>query len=408
MAFILTLLSVMFLMDVIVSTLNYKHSIQGVPLNVSHIYDEDEYASWLNYYRDNRQFNVLTKSFYFVLTFLLLILQLFGRLESLVGQISSNVYIQTLVFLGFYYIVITIINLPFDYYRTFVIEEKYGFNKSTKKTFFIDQIKQFLLIVVLMGALIYGLHALFNQFQQHIWVFIIGSWIAVSLIMIILFVLNTKVFIKIFNKLTPLEEGPLKTKIDALASSLGFQINRISVMDASKRSSKLNAFFSGLGKHRDIVLYDTLIEKMDDQYILAVLGHELSHALHKDTLKMLVAQMMTFLVYAGFIGLVLSWESLYVDFGLTGVHFGFAVLLFSIVIEPLSVMIGILTNYISRVAEYRADRFGAKHVSKEAMIGALEILAKENFSNLNPHPLFEKLYYNHPTISKRIASIKES
>lgn len=398
----------MFFIDFIVSKLNYDYSIQGVPKNVNHIYDQEAYQQWLNYYRDHRKFNLKTKAFDFVMIVLLLILQVFGSLEQWVNGITSNIYLQTLGFLGAYYVFSTLINMPFAYYRTFVIEEKYGFNKSTKKTFFFDQMKEFLLITVLVGALMFGLHALFNTFQNHIVLFMLGTWAALSLVMVIIFVLNTKVFIKIFNKLTPLEEGPLKTKIDALASKVGFKINHISVMDASRRSSKLNAFFSGIGKHRDVVLYDTLIEKMGDDEICAVLGHELSHALHKDTLKMLFGQIVTFLIYAGFIGLVLSVNQLYVDFGLTGVHFGFAIILFSILIEPISMLIGIVTNYISRVAEYRADCFGAKHVSKEAMTHALEIIAKENFANLNPHPLFERLYYNHPTISKRIASIQSN
>lgn len=408
MIYILALLTIMFLINLSVSTLNYMYSTKGVPDNVKHIYDESEYKKWLNYYRHNRKLNLIVSSFNFVMIFLLLILHIFGSLELLMSQITDDVYLQTLGFLGIYLIATTIINIPFDYYRTFVIEETYGFNKSTKKTFFFDQLKQLLLIIILGGLVMFGLNALYLQFQQNIWLFVIGAWIGISIIMILIFVLNTKIFIKLFNKLTPLEEGPLKTKIDDLALKLGFEIDRISVMDASRRSTKLNAFFSGLGKHRDVVLYDTLIDKMSDEEILSVLGHELSHALHKDTLKMLTEQIASFLIYAIFIGLILSWQSLFTDFGLTGIHFGFAVIMFSIVIEPISTLLGIFTNHVSRVAEYRADCFGAKYVSKDAMISALEILAKENFSNLNPHPLFEKLYYNHPTISKRISSINKS
>lgn len=408
MVFVLSLMSVMFILKFIVSRLNYQYSIQGVPENVKHIYDKDAYRRWLSYYRDQRKFGLVTRTFDFVVIFVLLIFQVFGMLESLIGEWTSDVYLQTLLFLGIYYIVATLIDLPFSYYQTFVIEEKYGFNQSSKKTFFTDLIKQLLLVVILFGALIFGLHALFNQFQNNVWIFVLGAWIALTLVMIIMFLLNTKVFVKLFNKLTPLEDGSLKTKIDQLASSLGFEIDKISVMDASKRSSKLNAFFSGLGKHRDIVLYDTLIDKMEEDQIVAVLGHELSHALNKDTLKMLGMQIVTFLIYASLIGVVLTQTKLYTDFGLSGVHFGFAIILFSLLIEPISMLLGIPSNYVSRIAEYRADRFGAKHVSKEAMMSALEVLARENFSNLNPHPLFEKLYYNHPSISKRLASIKSS
>jgi STE24 endopeptidase len=408
MAFILGLLSFMFLMKLAISILNYKHSIQGVPENVAHIYDKDAYKKWLGYYRDQMKFGLISKTFDFVIVFVLLIFKVFGVVEMLSIDLTNSMYLQTLVFLGIYFVFSTIVNLPFEYYHTFVLEEKYGFNKSTKKTFWFDQLKGFLIVIVLVGAGIFGLNALYVAFTDMIWLFVIGTWIALSLIMILMFVLNTKVFVKLFNKLTPLEESTLKTKIDELASELGFEIDNISVMDASKRSTKLNAFFSGLGKHRDVVLYDTLIDKMGEEEILAVLGHELSHALNKDTTKMLIGQVLTFGVFAAFIGLLLNWDNLYIAFGLSGIHFGFVVILFSIVVEPMSMLIGIVTNYTSRVAEYRADKFGAAHVSKEAMIHALEVLAKENFSNLNPHPLFETLYYNHPTISKRIESIKNS
>ncbi|QWB96309.1 M48 family metallopeptidase [Mycoplasmatota bacterium] len=408
MVFILGLLSFMFLIKLVISILNYKHSIKGVQDNVKHIYDQEAYEKWLSYYRDQMKFGLISKTFNFVLIFGLLIFKVFGVVESLSMDITGSIYLQTLIFLGIYFVFSSIVEMPFEYYHTFVLEEKYGFNKSTKKTFFMDQLKSFLIVIILIGAGIFGLHALYLAFSDTIILFVVGAWLALSIVMILVFILNTKLFVKLFNKLTPLEESSLKTKIDKLASELGFEIDKISVMDASKRSTKLNAFFSGLGKHRDVVLYDTLIDKMGEEEICAVLGHELSHALNKDTTKMLLGQVLTFGVFAAFIGLLLSWDNLYLAFGLSGIHFGFAVILFSIVVEPISMLIGILTNYVSRVAEYRADKFGAAHVSKEAMIHALEILAKENFSNLNPHPLFEFISYNHPTISKRIESIKNS
>ncbi len=407
MAFILSLISIMFVVRTFISILNYKHSIKGVPENVSHIYDQEAYDKWLAYNRDQMKYGLITRTFNFVLMLLLLVFQVFGYIEQLSNQITDNIYLQTLLFLGIYFVASAIIDLPFEYYQTFVIEEKHGFNKSTKKTFFIDQIKQMLLLFVLGGAAIYGLHALFLN-MANIWLFIVLAWAAISVVMILIFVLNTKVFVRLFNKLTPLEEGSLKTKIDELAGSLGFEIDKISIMDASRRSTKLNAFFSGLGKHRDVVLYDTLVEKMEEEEILAVLGHELSHALHKDTTKMLIEQILVFGVFAAMIGLILNWSALYTGFGLSGIHFGFSVILISIVMGPISMLLGIPTNYVSRVAEFRADAFGAKHVSKDAMISALEVLARANYSNLNPHPLYVKLYYNHPTIAKRIEAIKAS
>ncbi len=407
MIFVLALMSVMFLISLIISITDYRYSIKGVPNNVSHIYDEEKYNKWLAYYRDGKKFGLISNCFNFVVTFLLLILGVFGMFESLSEQITDSVYLQVLLFMGMYFIISFVLELPFDYYDTFVLEQKHGFNKSTKKTFWADKLKGFLMTIVLGGSLIFGLNAVYTAFIDQVWLFILIAWAGLSVIMIVIFMLNTKVFVKIFNKLTPLEEGSLKTKIDALAGGLGFEIDKISIMDASKRSTKLNAFFSGLGKHRDVVLYDTLVEKMEEEQILAVLGHELSHALNKDTTKMLAEQILMFGVYAAFIGLILNWTYLYTGFGLSGIHFGFAVVLFAILIEPIGMLLQIPLNYISRVAEYRADKFGAEHVSKEAMITALEVLARENFSNLNPHPLSVVLNYNHPTISQRIKAINE-
>ncbi|MFA6801197.1 MAG: M48 family metallopeptidase [Acholeplasmataceae bacterium] len=405
MVLILSLLSGMFIIKLVIDILNYKHSIQKVPKNTEHIYDEEAYQKWLNYNRDQMKFSLISKSFNFVVLMLFFIFKIFGVMEALTIDLSGSIYIQTLLFMGIYFILSNILSIPFEYYSTFVIEERHGFNKSTKKTFWIDQLKEFILGAVLFGALIFGLQALYITFVDQIWIFILLTWIALSVIMIIMFILNVKVFVKLFNKLTPLEDGTLKTKIDELAKNLGFEIDKISVMDASKRSTKLNAFFSGLGKHRDVVLYDTLIDKMGEDEILAVLGHELSHALNKDTTKMLFQQIVVFGIFAVIIGGILNWTNMYTAFGLSGIHFGFTIILFSVLAEPLNLLLGLPTNYMSRVAEYRADRFGAKHVSKESMIHALEVLAKENFSNLNPHPLYVVLYYNHPTISQRIDSI---
>jgi STE24 endopeptidase len=179
-------------------------------------------------------------------------------------------------------------------------------------------------------------------------------------------------------------------------------------MDGSKRSTKLNAFFTGLGATKEVVLFDTLIDKMSEDQILAVLAHELGHATHKDTLKLLVEQVFVILLYVLALAFVLTTEALYTPFGLSGIHFGFALLLLSIILEPFQMVIGMVTNNISRTFEYKADAFAAKHTSKEAMIGALKVLVVQNYANLTPHPIYEFLYYNHPNVSKRIEAVTHS
>lgn len=296
--------------------------------------------------------------------------------------------------------------LPLSYYRVFKIEESFGFNKMTKKLFVIDKIKSFILTVVFGGGIISLLFVIFKAFTN-IWIFILIAYVVIFAVMLLLFLFNG-VFVRLFNKLTLLEEGSLKEKIDALAVSLGFEVKRIYVMDGSRRSTKLNAFFSGLGKTKEVVLFDTLIEKSTEDQILAVLAHELGHATHKDTLKGLIQQLFVIGLYVLVLGFILTTADLHTAFYLSNVHFGFSIILMSILLSPVNTLLGLYTNYVSRIHEYKADAFAAKHTSKEAMISALKLLVVENFANLTPHPLYVKLYYSHPPISSRIASVEAS
>jgi STE24 endopeptidase len=404
---IIALIASMYVIDLFLNILNVKHSKLEMPDNVKHIYDEKAYEKWANYHHEHLIFGIIQKSVFTVLILGLLLFKVFGVFESIALNATNSEIAQTLIFLVIYLAIQTIIGIPFEYVNTFKIEEKYGFNKTTKKTFVIDQIKGFLLSSVLLGALVAGLQGLYLAFIDSVWIFVILAWVFLAIIMILMFILNTKVFVKIFNKLTPLEDGSLKDKIDFLATKLGFEVEKISIMDASKRSSKLNAFFSGLGKTRDVVLFDTLLDKLSEDQILAVLAHELGHATHKDTTKMLMQNILTFGLYAAVIGLIMQSPTVFIDFGLEGIFFGFGLILFIILMEPISILLGMLTNGWSRKIEYRADGFAKEHVGKDHMIGALEILARENFSNLNPHPLYVKLFYNHPTISERISSLEK-
>jgi STE24 endopeptidase len=405
---VIGIILVMFLIETYVSILNYQYRRTPIPGNVKGVYDETAYQKWLAYTMTNFKFQMIKHVVSTLVLLGLLMFGMFGIWEGIVnGWIGNSAILQTLFFILGFVLLTEIINLPFNYYATFVIEERYGFNKTKKKTFYLDFIKNLILTFALLGGVVALLNWIYLIFIDQIWIFIFGAWAVLSLVLVAIFLLNT-VFVKLFNKLKPMEESELKNKIDALGKKLGFEVNRIFVMDASKRSSKLNAFFSGLGKKREVVLFDTLIEKMSEEEILSVLAHELGHATYKDTTSMLVQRIATFLLYAVILGTILQSAGLAAAFGLSGIHFGFALLLFTIFMSPLNFILGIPLNYFSRVAEYRADAFAAKHISKDAMITALKVLAKENFSNLTPHPLYVLLNYSHPTISERITSIDRS
>ncbi len=404
---IVGLILIMFVVDLVVSLLNYNYRNKPIPDNVKDIYDKEQYQKWLKYTMDNMRFGLIKKIFDTALTLGLLIFGFFGVLEGWTNSWFISPTLRTLSFLGVILIGISIINIPFSYYATFVIEEKYGFNKTKKKTFFFDFIKNLLLMTVLVGAIIALFSFLYLQFVDQLWLFVLFAWIALSLIIVLMFILNVKVFVKLFNKLSPLPEGELRTRIEALATEVGFQVKAISIMDASKRSTKLNAFFSGLGKTREVVLFDTLVEKLSEDEILSVLAHELGHAMHKDAPKMILERIVIFGLYAVIIGLIMQSSALATAFGLTGIHLGFGLILFSILIEPIDFILGIPLSYLSRKAEYAADAFSAKYVDKKHMMSALRILVTENYSNLNPHPIYIMLHYSHPAIADRLGAIEK-
>ncbi len=397
----------MYGVELFISILNYRNRHQPIPENVADIYDQEEYVRWLSYTMENTRFGLISKSFNTILLISFLIFGVFSIwIDWAVAIFPLSTLLQTLGFLFIYLVVTTLISIPFSYYQTFKIEEKYGFNKSTKKTFALDQVKNLLMVTILFGGIVSALNALFIAFEDQLWLFIVGTWAVLVIFITVMFILNTKVFVKVFNKLVPLPEGELKDKIDQLASSVGFEIKSISVMDASKRSTKLNAFFSGLGKTREVVLFDTLLEKLSDDEVLSVLAHELGHAVHKDAPRMLFERSLVFALYAILFGFILSTPSLYQAFNIPVSHFGFGFVLLSVLMDPLNFLIGIPLNYLSRRAEYKADAYSAKLVDKKHMIGALRILVKENFSNLNPHRLYEIVNYSHPKISDRLSAIE--
>jgi STE24 endopeptidase len=396
----------MFVFEFLISIMNYRYKNQPIPENVQGLYDKEKYHKWLEYSMANFKFGIVSNTLSTALMLLLLSLGAFGFFEELSVEVSSNALLQTLVFLLMYYIISFMLSLPLSYYRVFKIEESFGFNKMTKKLFLIDKIKSFILTIVFGGGIISLLFIIFEAFSN-IWIFILIAYIVIFAVMLLLFLFNG-VFVRLFNKLTLLEEGSLKEKIDALAFSLGFEVKRIYVMDGSRRSTKLNAFFSGLGKTKEVVLFDTLIEKSTEDQILAVLAHELGHATHKDTLKGLIQQLFIIGLYVLVLGFILTTVDLHTAFYLSNVHFGFSIILMSILLSPVNTLLGLYTNYVSRVHEYKADAFAARHTSKDAMISALKLLVVENFANLTPHPLYVKLYYSHPPISSRIASVEAS
>lgn len=405
---IIGILVAVYLFETIVSYLNYRYRFKPVPDVLNDVYDENRYGTWLMYSLENHWFTLIRRGFDLALLLFFLLSGLFARLEVVTASWTDSPIMATLYFLGVYVTVEFLLAIPFKHYAIFKIEEKYGFNKTTKKTFTKDQFIQYVMTMVLGGLMVGGIHALYLQFSDQLWTFVGVAWGSITVVMVMIFMFLNKVFLKLFNTFSPLPEGTLRQRIEELASSLGFNIKKLSVMDASKRSTKLNAFFTGIGRSKEVVLYDTLIEKMSEDEILAVLAHELGHAVHKDTIRSLIQQILIISLYALGIGLILQSTELATAFGLSGVHFGFAMILFVILFEPIQLVLGIPLSYLSRRAEFKADAFAKSQTSGEHMISALKVLAKEDLVNLNPHPLTILLYYSHPPMKERIEAIKKA
>ena len=294
--------------------------------------------------------------------------------------------------------------LPFSWYDTMHIEEKYGFNRSSGKTFWADQLKSFLISLVLMtiiGVLLIWIHQALGDL-------VIVVFAGAMMLIVLLIVFLYPVFSRIFNKFTPLEDGELKDRLTALLEKHGYHVRAIQVMDASRRTTKSNAYFTGFGKMKTIVLYDTLIRQMTPDEIVAVFAHELGHGLHRDTLRNQVFTCVQMLILGVLAWLTLRSTGIYPPFGFDEVNYGFAmILIMSVEFALVAPLYGLLTNYFSRKAEYRADEQAVKEGCGDALIAGLKKLSKENLSDLSPSPVLVRLEYSHPTLSQRIEAIKK-
>jgi STE24 endopeptidase len=403
---VIAILIGMYLIRLLLSILNYRHRTAAIPENVAHIYTKARYQKWLNYNMENFRFGLITKGVSLLLIVTLLLTGLFADLATVTQSWTSSQLFGSLFFFGILLVANQLVDTPFEVYQTFVIEAKYGFNKTTPKTFVVDMVKNVVLSALLGFGLLSGLYGLVQWFADDLMVFVVGVWIALSVLFVLIAMFNG-FFVRLFYKLSPLEEGTLRTRIEGLARGVGFRLKRIFVMDASSRSTKLNAFFTGLGKTKEIVLFDTLINKLTEDEVMSVMAHEIAHSLHKDVHRMIVENVVVFGVYAMVLGVLFQTPEFALGFGFDQAHFGFTLILFGVLISPISVLVNVPRMYLSRVAEFKADAYSATKVDKSHMMSALTTLAREDLGNLTPHPLYVALYYSHPPMSERLAALSK-
>ena len=388
------------------SVLNMNSITKAVPDGFHEYYDQEKYAKSQAYLRDKTRFGLISGLFSLIITLIVIHTGVFGILDELVRSNSSHTITSGLIFFGILFIVNDIINLPFSIYGTFVIEEKYGFNKTTVKTFLSDKLKGYGLTIVLGSIVIIPVLYFFDGYGSNGW------WIAWSLItafMIAVQPLFVHVIAPMFNKFTPLEDGELRTSIEEFAGKVNFPIGRIDVMDGSRRSAHSNAYFSGFGKSRRIALFDTLLDKHSTEEIVSVVAHEVGHYKKKHVITGTVLGILETGLMLYIFNYFMTDQALFNVFGVQEVSVYCGLVLFGMLYSPVSLITSIFTTALSRKNEFEADAYALETTEKkEPLISMLKGLAASNLSHLTPHPLMVFLSYSHPPVIDRIAAVRSS
>ena len=395
---ILIIITITLLWNLFLRICNLRSTKNEIPENVKDIYDEETYRKWKNYYKEKITISVIHSLFDFVVGICLIIFNVYTLFDL------EGFFVPALLVTLFDIVVNTVISIPMNYRNTFKIEEKYGFNKCSKKTFVSDEIKNFVIKFVLMV----GLVSIYMLSHQKLGDKMIFLFVGVIIVFDLLIGFLSPVLVKIFNKLTSLEEGELRDKLSDLLTKNGYSVRDIKVMDESKRSTRANAMFSGFGKSKTIILYDNLVNNFTPDEICAVFAHEMGHGMHKDTLKMQFISFILICVLGIGAWLLVRYDSIYFDFGFTKVNYGFALIMMGALMGFLTPLFGLISNALSRYAEYRADKQAVIEGYGDELINALKKLTKLNFRNLAPFKINVLLEYSHPTTSQRIDAIKKA
>ena len=408
---IISLVIFNYLFSNLLDYMNHRNWKDEIPNELKDFYDKEKYKKAKNYALSKNKISLFSSSLSFSLVISLIVFNGYGIIDQFVSfnlsksfeslQISSN-FIQSGVFFLILFILNSIISIPFSYYNTFVIEEKFGFNKTTKLTFFIDIIKSTLLSFFIGGILLFLALYLYENLNDGFWLWL---WIGLSLLMILINMFYADLIVPIFNKLTPLDDGELRNKIEKYSKDVGYLLKNIYVIDGSKRSTKANAFFSGLGPRKTIALYDTLIEKHTENELVAVLAHEVGHFKKKHIFSGLIMSIIQIGIMSFFFELCLKLPEISIALGGLESSFHLGLVGFSIIFSPISILSGIIMNYNSRKNEFEADAYAKETFNGEDLSLALKKLSVDSLSNIYPHPLYVFFHYSHPPLIQRLRAL---
>jgi len=402
---IVGILVVDYLIETVLDVLNARKFSDPVPEGLDDLYEAGEYQKSQQYKQANYKFGLLSSGLSLGVTLAFLCFGGFGWLDDYVRTLSSNPIPQALLFFGFLFIGSDLLSTPLSYYKTFVIEEKFGFNKSTPALFFMDKIKGWGLAMVFGG----GVLALIMWFYQsagvdfwlYAWGLIAGFTIAINLF-------YSRLIVPLFNKQTPLEAGALKSQIEKYARGVGFELKNIFVIDGSKRSTKANAYFSGFGREKRVTLFDTLLKDLEEEEIVAVLAHEVGHYKKHHIIFNLGASLLLTGLTLFILSLFLNQPQLSLAIGVTTPSFHASLLAFGLLYSPVSEVTGLVMNYFSRRFEFQADRFAGETYAAQPLIDSLKKLSRKNLSNLTPHSAYVFFNYSHPPLIERIRALHAS
>ena len=400
---LITIVIIVFVIDTLLDILNARHFNNKIPSEVDDVYPEDEYQKSIAYKKANYKFKLVSSTISLALMLLFFFLDGFALVDNYARSISDNPIVVGLLFFGIIMIGSDILSTPASYYRTFVIEEKFGFNKTTIATFFSDKIKSFIVMIIVGGALLSLIIWFYELTGKNFWIY---AWVLISLFTMAMNMFYAKLIVPLFNKQTPLEAGDLRNTIESYSKKVGFQLKDIYIIDGSKRSTKANAYFSGFGSEKRITLYDTLLNDLSNEEIIAVLAHEVGHYKKKHIITNLILSVILTGITLWFLSLFISNPLLSEALGVSQPSFHVGLVAFGILYSPISEITGLIMNFVSRKFEYQADNYASETYDGEALVSSLKKLSKKNLNNLTPHPAMVFIHYSHPTLLQRIKNIR--
>ncbi|OUR92279.1 peptidase M48 [Flavobacteriales bacterium 34_180_T64] len=401
---IIAIIIVDFCVDKIMDALNAKHFNDEVPNDLSDVYDDEAYKKSQLYKAANYRFGIWSSLFSLSITLGFLLLDGFEFVDNLARSYNENSIIVALLFFGIIMLGSDIISTPFSYYKTFVIETKFGFNKTTKKTFILDKLKGLLMMAIVGGGIMALIVWFYQQTQDHFWIY---TWGIIAVFSVFMNMFYSKLIVPLFNKQIRLDDGNLRDKISDYAKSVGFNLKNIFIIDGSKRSTKANAYFSGFGSEKRVTLYDTLVQELTDEEIVAVLAHEVGHYKKRHV----IFNLATSILLTGFtlyiLALFISNPLLSHAIGVKTSSFHVGLIAFGLLYSPISEITGLIMNHFSRKFEYQADNYAKTTYAADHLISSLKKLSKNSLSNLTPHPAYVWMHYSHPTLLNRIKNLKK-